>query len=75
MIWGAIFIETRTHPVFVSAGRRREGLTAVTYIEEILAERVVPYVWFILAVILLLCTTIQIREEVFNHVERKKTQV
>lgn len=50
MIWCAISMEARTDPVFIRRGDRRHGrggLTGARYIEEILADNVVPYVDYI----------------------------
>ena len=50
MIWGAISLQARTDLVFVVGnvrGGNRRGLTAARYIDEILADHVVPYAEFV----------------------------
>jgi hypothetical protein len=50
MIWGGISVEGRTEPVFIvgaAHGRNRRSLTAARYVEEILADHVMPYAGFV----------------------------
>jgi hypothetical protein len=50
MIWGGISVEGRTEAVFIieaAHGRNRRSLTTARYVEEILADHVMPYAGFV----------------------------
>lgn len=47
MVWAGISMEAKTELVFIETGGRVGGLTANRYVEEILADHVVPYAGFV----------------------------